>query len=158
VFKKVNNFFEIILDNSISNKRSLSVLSASKSTIKPLIQKPVNKWKDQKTNPQDEYGNNSKSNNRKLHLVENNENYKRYQFVSRSRKKINVRRRDGSIGSIQYHTPSKTNLQINDKKYLENSYGPEKFNLKISSLKKSNRKVTIIKNGREYQKELFFRD
>jgi hypothetical protein len=98
------------------------------------------------------------SQTRKLHLVESNSKYKRYQFVSRSRRKINLKGGKGVYRTSNLGLSGKSLAEIENRDYLNTSYGPENFDSKLNTLKKSNQKVTIIRNGLEIQKELYTRD
>ena len=78
--------------------------------------------------------------------------------MSRSRKKILIKGGRGiqTSSRIELNTPSQTELE--EREYLSGSYGPENFNSKLSTLKKSDQKVTIIRNGLEFQQELYTRE
>lgn len=108
--------------------------------------------------PIDEYGQRSKS--RKLHLVEDNSEYKRFQFVSRSREKTIYR----SAENLTLSALDKVKLKIEREReieteaYLKNSYAPEKFSDKMGSIRKSNKRVTVIRDGVETQLSVFNRD
>lgn len=108
--------------------------------------------------PIDEYGQRSKS--RKLHLVEDNSEYKRFQFVSRSREKTVYR----SAENLNLSALDKVKLQMEREReseseaYLKNSYAPEKFSAKMGSIRKSNKRVTVIRDGVETQLSVFNRD
>ena len=108
--------------------------------------------------PSDEYGQRSKS--RKLHLVEDNSEYKRFQFVSRSREKTIYRSgKDLSLSAIQRAKQKMLeDKQIESVEYLKSSYAPEKFSNKLGSIRKSNKRVTVIRDGVERQLSVFNRD
>lgn len=108
--------------------------------------------------PSDEYGQRSKS--RKLHLVEDNSEYKRFQFVSRSREKTIFRSgKDLSLSTIQRAKQKMMeDKEIESVEYLKSSYAPEKFSNKLGSIRKSNKRVTVIRDGVEQQLSVFNRD
>lgn len=122
------------------------------------MRSPLSVWKGNNPNPRDEYGQRSNSTSRKLHLVEDNPNYKRFQIVSRTRRKINIRGGRGEHSTSMNRNHGETLDEIDDKDYLNDSYGPDSFDLNVSTLKKSQRKVKIIRNGKEFERELYTRD
>lgn len=136
----------------------MSLFSGVRASQSQQIETPVKQWGSRRTNPKDEYGQRSGSRSRKLHLVEDNPEYKRYQIVSRSRKKINIRREHESGPVIRPRIRPSVISEIDSRQYLKESYGNGSLPLELNLLKKSERKVIVIRDGKEYSKELYLRD
>lgn len=58
----------------------------------------------------------------------------------------------------KYNVVEDNETDIDSLKYLRRSYKQENFSSKIASLRKSNQKVVVIKDGREVHKDVFQRD
>lgn len=101
----------------------------------------------------DEYGG---SKIRRPVLVEDNGEYKRYQYVSRSRSRVRYVDQDNELKStLKPVNFSNKNEEYN---YLKDSYGPEKFNEKLKSLRKSHQNVRVVRGNQEFLKSVYYRD
>lgn len=141
-----------LINRSMTPSKAEPIYSSS-SSRQIQISSNLNTQPNNLKNNFDEYGS---LNPRKPVLVEDNGEYKRYQFVSRSRSRVRYVDQDSELKSTLKP------LNFSDKKqeynYLKNSYGPENFNKKLTSLRKSHKNVTVVRGNKEFLKAVYYRD
>ena len=92
-----------------------------------------------------------------LYLVDDNKDFKRYQIIMTKRDQVNIHWK----GSDRIQSNTNDGLTIpreKDQDYLRRSYGPDDFDPNVTNMVKGDTKVTVVRNGQEFQHEVLNRD